>query len=200
MKLLIGTNNKHKLKEIRSIFDVEMPGRYELLSIAEALGRDIDIEETGATLEENAFIKAKALFDITGIPCISDDTGLEIDALGGKPGVHSARFSGEYGNDAANRAKALDLLKDIPPEKRTARFRTVICYIDKDKTKYIDGKVEGTIIYEERGSAGFGYDPIFQPLGFYSTFAEMTDAGKNGISHRGNAIRNLVEWMKGGKD
>jgi XTP/dITP diphosphohydrolase len=197
MKLLIGTNNKHKLKEIWSIFDVEMPGKYELLSIAEALGRDIDIEETGTTLEENAFIKAKTLFELTGLPCISDDTGLEIDALGGQPGVHSARFSGEYGNDAANRAKALDLLKDVPHKKRTARFRTVICYIDSDKTEYIDGKVEGTIIFEERGSAGFGYDPIFQPLGFDKTFAEMTDVEKNEISHRGNAIRNLVEWMKG---
>lgn len=197
MKLLIGTNNKHKLKEIRGIFDAEMPGKYELLSIADVLEKEIDIEENGNTLAENAYIKARALFDLTGIPCISDDTGLEIDALDGKPGVRSARFSGEYGNDAANRAKVLMLLENIPYNNRSARFRTVICYIDSTKTKYIDGKAEGIIISEERGSAGFGYDPIFMPLGYEKTFAEMTDEEKNGISHRGNAIRNLVEWLRG---
>lgn len=197
MKLVVGTNNRHKLKEIRSIFEAGLPGKYELLSINDALGRDIEIEETGTTLEDNAYIKAKELFGLTGLPCISDDTGLEIDALGGQPGVYSARFAGEECNDAANRAKALKLLESVPDEKRTARFRTVICYINNGAVEYIEGKAEGNIIREERGRAGFGYDSIFMPLGYSTTFAEMSEEEKNGISHRGNAIRNLVERLKG---
>ncbi len=197
MKLLIGTNNKHKLREIRQIFDEVMPGRYELLSIGDVLDAEVIIDETGATLEENAYLKARALHGLTALPCIADDTGLEIDALGGQPGVRSARFAGEDCNDAANRRKALELLKDCPGEKRTARFRTVICFIDGDRTEYIEGKCEGRIIHEERGTAGFGYDPVFMPDGFDRTFAEMGEEEKNAVSHRGNAIRNLVEFLRG---
>ncbi len=196
MKLLIGTNNQHKVREIREILDREFPGRFEIFTPTDVLNKSIDIEETGCTLEENAFLKSSEFYSLTKIPSISDDTGLEIDAMKGEPGVNSARYSGEHGNDAENRKKVLNLLNGIPEERRTARFRTVICYIDEGKAEYIEGICSGKIIDEERGANGFGYDSIFVPDSFDKTFAEMSPEEKNLLSHRGKAVRNLVEFLK----
>jgi XTP/dITP diphosphohydrolase len=196
MKLLIASNNKHKLEEIKNIFDLEFDIDVSLVTPNDVLNEDFDIEENGKTLEENAFLKAHAFYTKTGIPTIADDTGLEIDALGGEPGIYSARFAGEHGNDAMNRKKALDLLLNTSQENRTARFRTVICYFNGSKTEYINGICDGIIIDQERGTSGFGYDPIFIPYGFKLTFAEMSQQDKNKISHRGKAIRCLAEFLK----
>ena len=195
MKLLIATNNKHKISEIVRIFEQKIPGKIDILTPND-LHLELDVEETAGTLEGNAELKAKAFFDAVKIPVIADDTGLEIDALDGQPGVYSARFAGEPPNDERNRQKVLALMKDIPEEERTARFRTVICYIDDKGINFIEGKCEGKIIEEERGDAGFGYDPIFIPEGFDKTFAEMTADEKNSISHRGRAIRNFADWLE----
>jgi XTP/dITP diphosphohydrolase len=195
MKLLIGTNNKHKAREIQQILDKRNPGEVKLLTPAEVLGKVIDVEETGATLEENAFLKASKYFEMTKIPCFADDTGLEIDALSGLPGVQSARFSGVHGNDAANRKKVLDLLEDVPSEKRTARFRTVISFADGKNVKYFEGRCEGKIINEERGQNGFGYDSIFVPDEYKQTFAEMNPEKKNELSHRSKAVLNFLNYL-----
>lgn len=195
MKILIASNNKNKLKEIREILDISTPGKFQLLIPNDLLDYEVDVEENADTLEGNALLKAKAFFDIVKLPVIADDTGLEIDALKGQPGVHSARFSGEYGNDSKNRAKVLNLLKDIPIPQRTARFRTVICFINRERIEFIEGICRGKIIHEEHGTNGFGYDSIFIPEGFNKTFAEMTADEKNKISHRGKAIRNLAELL-----
>ena len=196
MKLLIGTNNKHKVKEIKEILDEEFPGRFEIVTPDDVLDNSVEIEETGKTLEENAYLKSSKFFSLTNIPSISDDTGLEIEALNGEPGVNSARYSGVHGNDAANRKKVLKLLNGVPDEKRKAQFRTVICYVDDRKTEYIEGICSGRIINEERGTNGFGYDSLFVPDGYDKTFAEMTAEEKNRVSHRGKAVRNLVEFLK----
>ncbi|MBM2815031.1 MAG: non-canonical purine pyrophosphatase, RdgB/HAM1 family [Ignavibacteria bacterium] len=222
MKILIGTNNQHKIREIRQIFHEFNLDAIELLTPAEILESPLEIEENGATLEENALLKARAFFEPSKITSIADDTGLEIDALDGKPGVHSARFAGielgtgDWGlgignpspdpcppppvpgaNDASNRKKVLKLMENVPPESRQACFRTVICLVDDEKKMYFEGICEGKIITEERGSSGFGYDPIFVPDGFTRTFAEMIAEEKNSISHRGRAIRALAEYLSG---
>jgi XTP/dITP diphosphohydrolase len=194
MKLLIASNNKHKINEIQSILDEKFPSKYQALSPAN-LSLNLDVEENADTLEGNAELKARAFFEHTGIPVIADDTGLEVDALNGKPGVYSARFAGEPANDENNRRKILTLLKDIPDEQQTARFRTVICYIDKNTREFIEGKCEGKIINEERGNEGFGYDSVFIPRGFERTFAEMSSDEKNAISHRGRAVRDFADWL-----
>ncbi len=196
MKILLGSNNKHKQEEIQQIFDREIPGQVQLLLPAEVLENNIDPEETGTTFEENSLIKAKAFHEVSGMPAIADDTGLEIDALNGQPGVYSARFAGEHGNDAANRNKALELLDGTDDNQRTARFRTVICLVDMDIVRYAVGKCEGRIIREEKGRGGFGYDSLFVPLGHSRTFAEMSADEKNAISHRNNAAMNLVKILK----
>ncbi|MBI5325964.1 MAG: RdgB/HAM1 family non-canonical purine NTP pyrophosphatase [Ignavibacteriae bacterium] len=196
MKLLIGTNNQHKVREIKEILDKEFQGIFEIVTPADVLDSSIDIEETGKTLEENAFLKSSEFYSLTNVPSISDDTGLEIEALNGEPGVNSARYSGVHGNDAENRKKVLNLLNGVPEEKRNARFRTVICYFDEGKAEFIEGICSGRINEEERGVNGFGYDPIFVPDGFDKTFAEMTSEEKNLLSHRGKAVRNLVEFLK----
>ncbi|OGU18285.1 MAG: non-canonical purine NTP pyrophosphatase, RdgB/HAM1 family [Ignavibacteria bacterium GWB2_35_12] len=196
MKLLIGTNNQNKVREIKEILDREFPRKFVILTPADVLDNQINIEETGKTLEENAYLKSSEFYSLTKIPSISDDTGLEIEALKGEPGVNSARYSGEHSNDAENRKKVLNLLNGNPVEKRKARFRTVICYVEEGKTEYIEGICSGRIIEEERGTSGFGYDSIFVPDGYVKTFAEMTAEEKNILSHRGKAVRNLVEFLK----
>ena len=195
MKILIASNNKHKISEISKILDIVIQERIEVISPKD-IGLALDVEENATTLEGNAELKAKAFFEASMMPVIADDTGLEIDALEGKPGVYSARFACEPPNDALNRKKVLEMMKDIPFEKRTARFRTVICYIDNLQKAFIEGKCEGKIIGEERGSAGFGYDPIFLPEGYSKTFAEMSAQEKNAISHRGRAVLNFANWLK----
>lgn len=195
MKIFIASNNRHKISEIQKILDSKHPGKYQLLSPSD-LNIELEVEENAPTLEGNAELKASAFFKAAGIPVIADDTGLEIDALEGKPGVFSARFAGEPSNDAKNRQKVLDSLKDIPKDKRTARFRTVICYIDGNHKAFIEGECEGEIIDKELGNSGFGYDPIFMPKGYDITFAQMTAEQKNAISHRGKAILNFADWLE----
>ena len=195
MKILLATNNENKYKEIYSKFQEEnLP--FELLSLNLVTNNIIEIEETGSTLEENALIKAREVYNLFKIPTIADDTGLEVEALDGLPGVHSARFSGMHGNDAENRKKLLALLKDVPLEKRNARFRTVICLYDGKEAKLFEGVCNGKIIFSERGSKGFGYDSIFVPENYEKTFAEMELEEKNRISHRSKAISHLIEYLK----
>jgi XTP/dITP diphosphohydrolase len=194
MKLLIASNNKHKISEIQRILNEKFPGKYEILSPAD-LSINLDVVEDADTLEGNAELKARAFFDKAQIPVIADDTGLEIDALDGRPGVYSARFAGEDVTYADNRRKALELLANIPDKKRTARFRTVICYFDGKRKEFIEGRCDGKIIFEDRGDAGFGYDQIFMPDGYDRTFAEMSADEKNAISHRGRAVRNFADWL-----
>jgi len=196
MILLLGSNNKHKASEVRQILNETLHSAYSLKILSNVLDEFYDVEEDGETLEENAFKKANEYFHLTGLPCFADDTGLEIDALNGAPGVKSARFAGEDCIDKNNRMKVLNLLKDVHEGKRTAQFRTVICYVDENKTKYVEGICKGKIIFEEKGTNGFGYDSIFVPDGFTKTFAEMNADEKNSISHRGKAVRNFAEFIK----
>ena len=191
MKLAIATNNQHKLQEIRAILGNSFE---ELLSLKD-LGIDVDVEETGTTLEENALIKARTILALSGIATLADDTGLMVDALNGAPGVYSARYAGEEHNDAKNRAlllKNLDGVKD-----RSAHFATVIalCYPD-GKTLTASGRVNGEILLSERGTEGFGYDSLFFSTELGKTFAEATQAEKNSVSHRGRALRAMLELVK----
>ena len=191
MKLAIATNNQHKLQEIRAILGDSFE---ELLSLKD-LGIDVDVEETGTTLEENALIKARAILSLSGIATLADDTGLMVDALKGAPGVYSARYAGEEHDDAKNRAlllKNLDGVKD-----RSAHFATVIalCYPD-GKTLTASGRVNGEILLSERGTEGFGYDSLFFSTELGKTFAEATQAEKNSVSHRGRALRAMLELVK----
>lgn len=191
MKLAIATNNQHKLQEIRAILGDSFE---ELLSLKD-LGLDVDVEETGTTLEENALIKARAILALSGIATLADDTGLMVDALNGAPGVYSARYAGEEHDDAKNRAlllKNLDGVKD-----RSAHFATVIalCYPD-GKTLTATGRVNGEILLSERGTEGFGYDSLFFSTELGKTFAEATQAEKNSVSHRGRALRAMLELVK----
>ena len=191
MKLAIATNNQHKLQEIRAILGDSFE---ELLSLKD-LGIDVDVEETGTTLEENAIIKARAILALSGIATLADDTGLMVDALNGAPGVYSARYAGEEHNDAKNRALLLKNLNGV--KDRSAHFATVIalCYPD-GKTLTASGRVNGEILMSERGTEGFGYDSLFFSTELGKTFAEATQAEKNSVSHRGRALRAMLELVK----
>lgn len=195
MKILIASNNQHKISEIAHILKLESIDFIELTT-PEQLNINLEVEESEATLEGNAMLKAKAFFELTGIPAIADDTGLEVKGLDGKPGVHSARFAGEPANDAKNRELLLSLLKDKSPEERIAQFRTVICYFDNSGATFIEGKCTGLISEYEAGSNGFGYDSVFIPDGYDITFAQMSSDEKNKISHRYRAIINFARWVK----
>lgn len=188
MPLIFATNNKHKLFEINNAID----GRIEILGLHEA-GISEDIPETGLTLEENALQKAKYIFDKYQVNCFADDTGLEIETLSGRPGVYSARYAGENCNFEDNINKVLNEMQDS--ENRKARFRCVIALIIDGKTDSFEGIVNGIIIKERRGQSGFGYDPVFLPDGYNQTFAEMPIKEKNKISHRGLAVKKLVEHL-----
>lgn len=157
---------------------------------------DPDIEETGSTLLENAALKARAGFRTSGMPTIADDTGLEVDALNGAPGVYSSRYAGENATYAENRKKLVGEIRRFPEQARTARFRSTIVYVDAVRELHFEGSVEGTILTDERGTKGFGYDPVFLPRGETRTMAEMTDREKNAISHRGNALRAFLRWWR----
>lgn len=188
MKIVFATNNRHKLDEIRKITE----GKIEILSLA-----DIDcyeeIPETGTTLEENALQKAQFIKDKFGFDCFADDTGLEVDALEGAPGVYSSRYAGEACNPHDNMDKMLLEMQGV--ENRKACFRTVITLILNGKQHFFEGVINGEIICEKRGAAGFGYDPIFLPDGYTQTFAELGDDIKNKISHRAIATQKLVEFL-----
>ncbi len=193
-KIVFATNNAHKLQELRQI----VGNAFEILSLADIDCHD-DIPETGATIEENAALKALWVKERYGYDCFSDDTGLEIDALDGEPGVKSARYAGGDGHDSkANMAKVLAKLEGVPFDRRTARFRTAICLIMGEQVRQFQGKVEGHILAECHGADGFGYDPIFAPVEAQepgTTFAQMTPDEKNAISHRGRAVRQLVQHL-----
>ena len=199
MKIVFATNNQHKLSEIRSILGDSI----EVLSLKD-IGCDVDIPETGTTLEENALQKAQYVYDHYHIDCFADDTGLEVDALDGAPGVYSARYAGEGHDSEANMTKLLMELGEN--NNRKARFRTVIALIQKKNVcpcgctsikniHQFEGIVEGVIIRERRGGEGFGYDPIFQPEGYNQTFAELGMDIKNHISHRARAVAKLAEFL-----
>ena len=197
MKIVFATNNQHKLQEIREI----LGDQFEILSLAD-IGCHEDIPETGNTLEANAHQKAEYVFDNYHIDCFADDTGLEVDALGGAPGVHSARYAeGTDHNSEANMAKLLRELGDN--DNRKARFRTVISLIQMEggnpvcsREYQFEGVVEGRIDREKHGSEGFGYDPVFIPEGYDKSFAELGEEIKNQISHRARAVKKLAEWLK----
>ena len=186
--LLFATNNQHKLTEIRQILQPV----YNISSLAE-IGCTDELSETQNTLRGNALQKAEYVFHKYGINCFADDTGLEIDALNGAPGVYSARFAGIHATYQQNVDKVMLLMKDT--KNRSARFTTVIALILEGKTYFFEGTVAGEIIKEERGISGFGYDPIFKPTGFDKTFAEMANEEKNSISHRGLAVKNLTDFL-----
>ena len=189
-KIVFATNNAHKLQELRQM----LGDRYEVLALAD-IGCHEDIPETADTIEGNARMKAEYVKEHYGYDCFSDDTGLEIDALGGEPGVYSARYAGPGHDSEANIDKVLIKLQDVPMEKRTARFRTAIVLLQGEEHLF-EGQVEGIILTERHGTGGFGYDSIFQPVeGDGSTFAQMSPEQKNSISHRGRAVARLVEFL-----
>lgn len=191
MKFIIATHNKKKCEEMHRILS---PLGVEVYT-AEMLGIELtDAEETGTTFAENAKIKALSGVNESGYPCIADDSGLCVDALGGEPGIYSARYSGGHGDDEANIVKLLGKLKDVPDEKRTAHFACAVCVCFPDGRKIsLEGKCKGKIGYEKKGDGGFGYDPIFM-VGEKS-FAELTKEEKDAISHRGVALRELVKVL-----
>lgn len=191
-QIVFATNNAHKLEELRQI----MGERFEVLSLADINCHE-DIPEDKSTIEGNARQKAEYIREHYGYDCFSDDTGLEIDALGGEPGVHSARYGGVAHDSERNIDKVLRLMADVPMEQRTAHFRTAICLLMDGEEHLFEGRVEGRILTERHGTGGFGYDSIFQPLeGDGRTFAQMAPEEKNAISHRGRAVAKLVQFLQ----
>lgn len=201
MKIVFATNNQHKLQEIRDILGSE----FEIVSLKD-IGCDVDIPETGNTLEDNAMQKAQYVYDHYNLSCFADDTGLEVEALNGEPGVHSARYA--EGTDHDSEANMAKLLRNLEgKDNRKARFRTVIALIQKQdvcpcgctsikKVNRFEGIVDGSIATEKHGTAGFGYDPIFVPEGYDKSFAELGESIKNGISHRARAVAKLAKFLK----
>lgn len=189
-KIVVATRNPGKAREIARILAIP---QVDFLSIVEAAGSDYRVDEIYNTYFENALLKAKKAAETTGLASIADDSGLEVDALGGAPGVFSSRFSGVEGNDRENIKKLLSMLSGVPESERTARFRCIaVAYFpEEDVVLSAEGVCEGRITNEERGTGGFGYDPIFVPEGFEHTFAEMDENMKNRISHRAKAFRLL---------
>ena len=188
MKILFATNNTHKLSEVQAV----LGDGYTLVTPREC-GVMEEIPEEQETLEGNALQKARYLHDRTGLDCFADDTGLEVEALGGAPGVHSARYATDGHDFAANNRLLLKNLQGVG--NRRARFRTVIALILNGEEHLFEGVVEGRIIDHETGHEGFGFDPLFVPDGCERTFAEMSAAEKNAISHRGRAVRKLAEYL-----
>ena len=190
-RLIFATGNEHKMKEIREILD---ESKYEIISMKEA-GVDIDIVEDGKTFEENALIKAKAVMEVTGQLTLADDSGLEVDYLNGEPGIYSARYSGEHGNDYANNIKLLDRMKSAKGEERRGSFVCALALIGNDTKEVIRGTVEGYIKEELIEGDFFGYDPLFFYPEFNKTFAEASAEEKNAVSHRGNALAELKKIL-----
>ena len=187
-KLIFATNNAHKLEEVGAIIGSSL----QLVTLREA-GITEDIPENEPTIEGNALAKARYVWEKTGCDCFADDTGLEVDALGGAPGVHSARYATDGHDFAANREKLLRELED--KSDRKARFRTVVALIEGGVEHCFEGIVEGEITTSEIGEGGFGYDCLFRPEGYEQTFAELAPEEKNAISHRGRAVAKLSEWL-----
>ncbi len=189
--IVLATRNPHKAEEIRA-----------LLADLHVKVRDLsefpncpEVEEDGTTLEDNAYKKALSAYRCTGLPAVADDTGLEVYYLLGEPGVYSARYAGENATYEDNWKKLLNDMTQVPARKRQARFRCVIALVGAGTEEYFDGRVEGRILLEPRGSRGFGYDPIFEADGFDRSFAELTPEEKNAVSHRGNALRLFKQFF-----
>lgn len=194
MKIVAATGNKHKIEEIESI---TKKFGMNVITKAEAGVGDLEVEETGTTFEENSLIKAEAIMKATGMPAIADDSGLEADALNGAPGVYSARFSGEGATDESNNAKLLKLMEKIPDDERSARFVSVVTLCFPDGTVVAArGECPGTLRRSPRGDGGFGYDPLFVPVGYDKTYAEISAEEKNIISHRAKALGILRMKLK----
>lgn len=190
-QIVFATNNAHKLQELRQI----VGDRLQILSLAE-IGCHDDIPETAPTIEGNALMKARYVQQRYGYDCFSDDTGLEVDALHGEPGVHSARYAGPGHDSEANINLLLSRLQGVPMAQRTARFRTAVALLLGSEEHIFEGKVEGHILTERHGTGGFGYDSVFCPdEGDGRTFAQMDGDEKNAISHRGRAVRQLVSYL-----
>lgn len=188
-KLVFATNNAHKLEEVRAV----VGNKFEILSLKE-IGCHEDIDEPGETLQDNALIKARYIKEKYGYDCFGDDTGLEVDALDGAPGVYSARYAGGDHDSVANMQK---LLKELNGAiNRKAHFRTVIALMMDGEEYLFEGKINGSIIEEQRGTTGFGYDPIFMPDGYNQTFAELGSEVKNNVSHRALAVKALCEFLE----
>lgn len=188
MKIVFATNNENKIKEIQSM----LPENITIVSL-ESIGCQEDIPETAATIEGNAIMKANYITEKYGYDCFADDTGLEIEALNNEPGVYSARYAGEQRSAADNMNKVLHLLQD--ESNRNAQFKTVICLNLNGKQYVFEGIAKGSITKDKKGTAGFGYDPIFQPENYQNTFAEISLEEKNKISHRGKATKALLEFL-----
>tara|TARA_R110002049_G_scaffold240425_1_gene414145 strand:+ start:428354 stop:429046 length:693 start_codon:yes stop_codon:yes gene_type:complete len=189
MKIVFATNNQNKLDEVKLL----IPQHINLLSLQD-IGCNADIEESATTLEGNAQLKADYVTTNFGYPCFADDTGLLVASLNGEPGVLSARYAGEQKSSNDNMDKLLTALKD--KKSRAARFKTVIALNLEDQRKFFTGIVEGEIIHSKKGTKGFGYDPIFRPNGYNKTFAELSLQIKNSISHRGQAIKQLIDYLE----
>ena len=187
-RLIFATNNKHKVQEVRAALQDQV----EVVSLAEA-GLSGEIPETADTLQGNALQKAQWVWERTHADCFADDTGLEVDALGGAPGVYSARYAGEHCSFDDNIDKLLGAIQG--ESNRKADFRTVICLIENGEPRYFEGRVDGQILLERHGAEGFGYDPVFMPDRFAVSFAEMPLEVKNSISHRGLAVAKLKEYL-----
>jgi XTP/dITP diphosphohydrolase len=187
--LVFATNNQHKIDEAQAI----VQGKLHLISLKEA-GVEIDVEETEATFRGNALLKAQAVWELTGLPCVADDSGLCVEGLGGEPGVYSSRYAGEAGNHFKNNEKLLNEM--LGKADRRAFFTTVLCLVGLEAIPiYIEGRVNGVILTEIQGLDGFGYDPLFCPDGDNRSFAEMSAIEKNAVSHRGRAFQSLLEYL-----
>jgi XTP/dITP diphosphohydrolase len=191
-KLLLATRNQGKIIEFRRILDALAPGEIELVGLDQFPNLH-DVDETGTTFQENALLKAREMSEATGLPAIADDSGLCVDALNGDPGIYSARWAGEHGNDRANLEKVLDQLKDVADEKRTGYFICVAAlYLPSGFTHCEEGRFLGRILHSPVGENGFGYDPIFQPDGLSISSAQMSAEEKDAMSHRGKALRAIA--------
>lgn len=193
--IILASRNKHKIDELRETLNelnVELKSALDFPGLKE-------VEEDKLTLEDNALKKARYVYEETGLPALSDDTGLEVDALDGRPGVFSARYAGESASYQDNVDKLLSELTGVDIKDRSAQFRTVVALVSEGGTYTFEGVCKGVILEEERGSKGFGYDPVFQPDGYDQTFAELDAEVKNSISHRGRAIKKFYNWLKSTK-
>lgn len=190
--IVLASRNEHKIAELRELLkplgiDLRPASDFERLG---------EVEEDRPTLEGNALKKARYVHEETGLPALADDTGLEVDALDGRPGVYSARYAGENASYGDNVDKLLDELAGLDPEFRGAQFRTVVAYVRPEGTHTFEGICRGAILRERRGEKGFGYDPVFQPEGYGETFAELESEQKNRISHRGRALQAFLDWLR----
>lgn len=195
MKIVIATRNRHKAVELQTLLHGVGYDAVRLDEI-DPDGKIPEVEETGTTFKENALLKAHAIAKATGLPSVADDTGLEVDALGGAPGIFSARYAGENCTYEDNVKKLLRELSDVADDRRTAHFKTVAVYVHKETELSAEGVVEGVITEKAEGVGGFGYDPVFSVLDMKKTYAQLADEEKNRVSHRGKAIRSLIEKLR----